>query len=119
VHKVVLPSEARTAATYTSPAIASEGRLGGKFYLNITNLTGTLDVKIQNLDEISGNWVDMPGCAFAQKNGTGTSELVIYPGVAETASVSQSDVLGGAFRANCVVATGPITFSIGVDLKGQ
>ncbi len=114
MHKVIFPSAAN-AATVTSPAITVDGYIGGIFYLNITNITGTLDVKLQRMDKISGNWVDLPGGAFAQKNGTGTSELVIYPGVAETSNVSVSDVLGSPLRAVGTIGTGPCTFSLGVE----
>ncbi len=115
MHKVLFPSAAR-AATSNSIAVATENYRGGKVYLNITNITGTLDVKLQNLDEISGTWIDIPGGAFAQKSGTGASELVVYPGVAETANVSVSDVLGTPIRAVGTIGTGPCTFSVGIVL---
>jgi hypothetical protein len=115
MHKVLFPA-ASVAATTNGVPVATEGLKGGKFYLKATAVTGTLDVKIQSLDELTGTWHDIPGGAFAQKSDAATAELVIFPGVAETANVSVSDVLGSPIRAVATIGTGPSVFSLGVYL---
>lgn len=91
---------------------------GVHLVLDITASAGTsetLDVKVQRKDALSGEWVDLTGGAFAQKTGTGTDDLVIYPGVAETANRSVSDVLTSRWRAVATLGgTDPsFTFSLG------
>lgn len=79
--------------------------------------TPTLDVKLQGTDGL-GNYVDIAGAAFAQKTGAGTSTLTVYPGVAETANVSVSDVLPRTYRVVWTVGgtTPSFTFSVGAAL---
>lgn len=81
----------------------------------VSGTTPTLDVKLQRYDNVSNNYVDIPGAAFAQKSAANTSELVVYPGIAETANVSVSDVLTNKWRAVGTVggsATPTVTFTL-------
>lgn len=80
---------------------------GGVFYLNVSSIDSgspTLDVKLQGKDGASGNYVDIAGAAFAQQSSTTTVALTVYPGVAETANVSVSDVIPYTWRAVGTVA---------------
>jgi hypothetical protein len=54
------------------------------------------------------------GAAFAEKTTTGDDELVIYPGVAETANESVSDILGRLYDANAAIGgtTPSFTFAL-------
>lgn len=81
-NKTVLASTART--TSGTADIAFEGGLtvGVMLFLDISARSGTaptLDVKVQVKDPVSGNFVDIPSAAFAQKNAVGTDTLVIHP----------------------------------------
>ena len=89
-------------------------------FLDITAASGSsppLDVKVQTKDPVSDSYVDLTGAAFAQQNSTATLDLVIYPGVGETANRAVSDVLSSVWR---VVATyggssPSFTFSVGAE----
>ena len=66
---------------------------GVKVTINLSALTGTsATYTIEGLDPISGN-ASGTLLASAAKTATGTFTLTIYPGIAETANVDQSDVL--------------------------
>lgn len=113
---VIHPSGAETA-TWTSGDFDAGDNRGVHLVLDVTAASGTtptLDVKIQRKDPTSGKYVDLPGGAFAQKTGTGTDDLTIYPGIAETNNRSVSDVIGGIYRAVCTLGgtTPSFTFSL-------
>jgi hypothetical protein len=105
-------SASRVAAAYNSDDQSTSFAKGVIIFLNITALTGTLDLKIQAKDTVSGTYIDQPGCSLAQQAGTGIDILTVYPGIAETANVSVSDRLPKVWRVVCTVGTGPITFSV-------
>lgn len=97
----VLLTATALAADTASDEFESHGKRGIILYLDVdavTGLTPTLDVKLQAVSP-NGDFVDVPSAAFAQKTGAGTDSLVVYPGVAETANRSVSDVLPRVFRA--------------------
>lgn len=119
---VVLPSLARAEETYNSASFASGGRRGIRLYVDATIEVGTatLDVKLQGRDVASGDWVDVPGASFAQISAVTAApvSLTVYPGVAETANESVSDVVPSAWRVVAVVGgtSVSVTFSVGADL---
>ena len=104
-------SASRVAATYNSEDQSTSFARGVVIFLNITALTGTLDLKVQAKDTESDTYIDMASCSLAQQSATGIDMLTIYPGIAETANVSVSDRLPKVWRVVCTVGTGPITFS--------
>jgi hypothetical protein len=112
----VTPFASGSRSATTNSAVLSNVPAGAKgvwLVLDITTATaGTLDCKLQRHDPASGKFVDIPGAAWAQKTTTGTSELVVYPGVAETANVSVSDAITDAWRIVATIVTGPFVFSI-------
>lgn len=114
--KVVLATSAARTATFNSEELSVAER-GIHLVLNVTASSGTtptLDVKLQRKDQESGQWVDLPSASFAQKTGTGTDDLVVYPGIAETANRSVSDHIGGVIRAVFTIGgtTPSFTFSL-------
>ena len=117
--EVTVFASAARAATANSDTKHNEGGfVGVHLTLDITAASGTtptLDVKVQRFDALSGKWVDLTSGAFAQKTATGTSDLTIYPGIAETANLSVSDVLGATWRAVATIGgtTPSFTFSLG------
>jgi hypothetical protein len=122
----VLASAARAEAgsPFSSSDQINRQARGVTLYLDITASAGTtevLDIKVQGKGPISGKYFDIPGAAFAQKTGTGTDVLTIYPGIAETANVSVSDVLPLTWKVLATVgsgsADGTFTFSIGASYQ--
>lgn len=94
-------SAARTTSGNSATLNVPGDCVGVHIVLDITAASGTtptLDVRVQRFDYLSQKWIDLPSAAFAQKTGTGTDDLVIYPGVAETANRSVSDVIGKEIR---------------------
>jgi hypothetical protein len=92
---------------------AARGLLLG---LSITAASGsspTLDIKLQRVGP-NGVAIDLPSAALAQKTGTGTDDLVVYPGVAETANRSVSDHCGR--MVNVVATVGGTTPSFTLSL---
>jgi hypothetical protein len=92
----------------------------GALFLKWTAQSGTsptLDVKIQCYDVVSAAWQDLAGAAFTQvTSATGTANLTIYPGIAETANVSVSDHIGRTWRPYFTIGgsnTPLVTFSLG------
>lgn len=109
----VFASAQRTVTTNSSDQITLYTK-GIRLFLNISAYVGgTLDVKIQSKDTLTGNYEDIPGAAFAQKSATGQDDLIIYPGIAETANEAVSDAVPAVWRAVATMATTPdMTFSL-------
>lgn len=113
-----------SAAETANGSAAFDNQIGARgihCVLDITAASGTtptLDVKLQRFDPTSGKYVDLPGAAFAQKTAAGTSDLTIYPGIAETANVSVSDVLTENLKAVWTIGgtTPSFTFTLGATL---
>lgn len=114
---VPFPSAAR-AASANGDAMKNRTGRGVALFLEITAVSGTdptLDVKLQVRDPVANQWHDLPGAAFAQKTGTGRDTLTVYPGVAETANETVSDVLPADWRAVATIGgtdTPTFTFSV-------
>ncbi len=118
---VTLHASAAKTATFNSADFTNESFRGIKIFLEITAASGTtptLDIKLQDKDALSGVYVDITGAAFAQKTGTGSDALIIYPGIAETANESVSDLLIDTYRfvATITGTTPTFTFSLGAVL---
>jgi len=105
-------SASRVAATYNSEDQTTAAFKGVIIYLSITALTGTLDLKIQGKDTLTGEYIDVAGCSMPQQSATGIDMLTVYPGIAETANVSVSDRMPTVWRVVTTVGTGPITYSV-------
>lgn len=93
---------------------------GVRLTLDVTAASGTsptLTVKLQAKDAVSGKYVDIAGAAFTAKTAAGTDELVVYPGIAETANETVSDVIPDAWRAVATIGgtTPSFTFSLGAS----
>lgn len=115
---IILPSISRTVSG--NKVFGTSDFTGAIFFLDIparSGTTPTLDIKFQYKDPISGNFVDMPGCSFAQKNAVGSDTLTIYPGVVATANRSVPLALGD--EVNMVYTIGGttpnFTFSVSMD----
>ena len=131
-HEIMFASAERAAGTFTSNIVTSYTTKGGIFYLDITaenaGSTTTLDVKLQGLDQISGDWFDLAdnvvgtgAYVFAQASAvtTGPTVLAVYPGLTASGNAVCTGILPAVFRAHATVAgssTPTMTFSLGVDL---
>ena len=113
-HSVTVLASLQRTASENSVDQNGRGARGIHLVLDITvDAGGTLDVKLQRKDPLSGKYVDIPGASFPQQSGVGTTELTVFPGIAETANVSVSDVLSEVWRAVATMATSPdMTFSL-------
>ena len=130
ISQTMFSSSLRAAGAHTSTFITNHTGKGGIFFLDITaeGGTATLDVKLQGLDQISGDWFDLAdnvvgtgAYAFAQASGvtTGPTVLAVYPGLTANANTVCRGILPVIFRAHATVAgssTPTFTFSLGVDL---
>jgi hypothetical protein len=98
-----------TTATSDVQLVEKRNWKGILFTLNITASSGTptLDCKVQIRDPITpATFIDITGAAFAQKTGTGTDYLLLYPGTVETANKRVSFVAPGEYRVVCTMAGG-------------
>jgi hypothetical protein len=106
-------SAARVAAAYNSEDQSTSFAKGVIILLSITAITaGTLDLKVQAKDTLTGEYIDLPGAALAAQAAAGVDILTIYPGIAETANVSVSDRLPPFWRVVTTITTGPATYSV-------
>ena len=110
--QVPFPAAAQTVGTVNKNFDLPDNAKGAVFVLDITAITGTHDVKIQYADEVSGKYVDVPGAAFAQKSGTGTSQLSVYPGLTASANVAVTQVLTKNLRAVSTVGGTSSAFTL-------
>lgn len=116
----ILASAARIVTT-NSADLTNYNHRGVRLFLDITAISGasaTLDVKVQTKDSVSSGYFDLPGAAFAQKSTVTSDDLTIYPGIAETANETVSDVLGRTWRIVATIAgtTPSVTFSVGAQM---
>ena len=101
--------------------VTPEGYSGVNLILDIPGKAGTsptLDLKVQAVDSISGEFRDIPGAAFSQHTAEANDELIIRPGIAETANVSVSDAIPAKWRLLGTVggsSTPTFTYSVSAD----
>lgn len=118
--QTALASALRTIAggVVNSADLSDASGIGAQIALSITANTGafTLDVKLQGKDPLSSTYYDVPGAAFAQKSATGTSVLVVYPGITASANVAVSQVLPRIYRVVATPGGGgtDITYSVSI-----
>ena len=116
-HEFTVFAPAARTASANSTDLENRAAKGIHLILDVTAASGTtptLDVKVQRKCPLSDAYVDVPSGAFAQKTTTGTDDLVIYPGVAETANRSVSDVISSQWRVVATIAgtTPSFTFTV-------
>lgn len=79
---VVFASGAIGSGATNSAQLESEAK-GIALILNVTAVSGTnptLDVKLQQFESLSNQWVDISGAVFQRITGTGQRTLTVYPG---------------------------------------
>ena len=107
------------AGIYVSPEIHNFSARGVDVFVNTTSTTtGTVIVKLQKKDPVSGTWFDMAGATTTTIADPADEYFTVYPGIGETANVSISDNLGIIWRVHATVATAAVTFSVGAVYLG-
>jgi len=117
--RTIFTSVARTTTTNSTDQTKTAG-VGIKLYLDISAASGsspTLDIAVQGKDPVTGMYFGIPDVSFAQKTGTGGDTLTLYPGIAETANRSISDILPKTWRVVATIGGGTpsFTFTIGAE----
>lgn len=102
------------AGIYVSEEMHNVGAKGVDIFVDTTSSgTGTVTVKLQKKDPVSGTWFDLAGATTTTIADPADENFTLYPGIAETANVSISDHLGLIWRVHATVATAAVTFSVG------
>lgn len=99
------------AGTYVSADQQNLGRRGLKLVIDAPGGTGTIQVTIQGKDLLSGKYYTILASA-ALAVGT-TTVLTVYPGAPVAANLSANDVLPTTWRVSVVIATNPVTATVG------
>ena len=116
---VTIRSSSALGATGATERVSSHGARGIIIYMEVTAVSGsspTLDCKVQGYAALGDVWHDITGAAFAQKTGTGSDYLTIYPGIGETANEAVSDVIPQHIRVHSTLggsSTPTVTFTLG------
>ena len=107
-----------------SPDLNNFGYRGVHLTVAATGVAGngtTLAIKVQGKDAVSGQYYDIHGAALPNvtANLSAPNYLAVYPGVAETANQSVSDVLPKTWRVHTTLSgTGAaaVNYSVGAIL---
>jgi hypothetical protein len=106
---------AQAAGTVNGIDQQNAGYRGAVVTVDITAIAaGSLTVTVQGKDPASGKYYTI--LAGAALSATGTTVLRIFDGATASANVAVNDVLPAVWRIIAVVATGPVTATIGVSL---
>lgn len=110
------PSLSRTNATYNSSNLSFANAKRAHVVVDVTDkgASGTLDVLVQGLDPVSGNWYTI--LTFAQITTVSIVAGKIAAGIPVVANLAVDDVLPDTFRINAVVGTNAVIFSVGINL---
>lgn len=102
---VIFEGETGTA---TSSDMLMDGYRGLVVYVTVNSVsTDDVTVKVQRKSPTSAtDYEDLAGGTTAAISSTGLTTLAIYPGIAETANVSVSDIIGAVFRIVATVSGG-------------
>lgn len=113
IEKNLLPSAARTTATTTADQINDVGR-GVVVVVNVTSLTDAGAVGVTfTIQGKSASGVYSDILSSAAVTATGTTRLVVYPGITATNNVSASTVLPRTWRVKAAVAdASSLTYSV-------
>lgn len=85
-------------------------------FINVTAVTGSITVSIDEKDPASGLYRSI--LASAAISSTGLTRLSVNPGGTVTANVSANDFLPRTWRVSWTIATGPATATIGASIGG-
>jgi hypothetical protein len=116
-NQFVLVEKAAYTASFATADIDGYDSKGAMFVIDIDTVTGTdptLDVKLQRKDEF-GNYLDVEGAVFAQKDSAGQDDLVIFPGAVAVTNRVVNNTPGRTYRLYCTIGgTDTPTFTFGI-----
>jgi hypothetical protein len=104
---------AQAAGTVVSPTIDMQQSKGCLIFINVTSVTGSLTVTLQGVGPTGAAYTILASAAIS---ATGQTVLRVYPGIAASANVSANDVTPITAQLSSVVATGPVTATISMQL---
>jgi hypothetical protein len=102
------------AGTYVSEDMRNDFRRGLKLIVDAPAGTGTITVTIQGKDPLSGKYYTILASAALAVGST--TVLLIYPGATAAANLIANDVLPSTWRVSVVIATNPVTATIGASI---
>ena len=107
----ILSLATRTANT-NSATLVNERHRGVVIHVDVDAVVGggSVDCAVQALDPTSATWIAIAGASTGAKTA-GAYELVVYPGVTETANLDVSRPLPKKWRVVATVVTSA-TFSV-------
>lgn len=110
----LLTFSAQGAGTTNSARVSNHTARGVKVVVNVTAITGSITVTIEGYDSASGAaFTLLTSAAIA---ATGTTVLTVYPGLTAVVNSVASDHLPPVFDVKAVIATGPCTATVSVQL---
>lgn len=109
----ILPSASRTATTTSTDIIAG---VGAHIVLDMTAVSGTPSITytVQGKDKVSGKYYNI--LTSAAITTVSTNIIQVYPGIPETANVSESSILPGTWRVIVTHSTADaVSYSVGAS----
>jgi hypothetical protein len=104
---------AQAAGTVVSPTIDMQQSKGCLLFINVTSVTGSLTVTLQGVGPTGTAYTILASAAIS---ATGQTVLRVYPGLTASANVAANDVTPITAQISSVVATGPVTATISMQL---
>lgn len=104
---------AQGAGTVTTGSLDTQQARGCLVFINVTAVTGSLTVTLQGLSSGGTAYTVLASAAIS---ATGLTVLRVYPGLTASANAVASDVIPVACQVQSVVATGPATATIAMQL---
>lgn len=105
---------AQAAGTVTTGNLDTQQCKGCIVFINVTAVTGSLTVTIKGVDSGSGSTYNV--LASAAIAATGLTVLRVYPGLTAAANATANDILPVTCQVSSVVATGPVTATVAMQL---
>jgi hypothetical protein len=111
---VVQTLTAQAAGTVVTGDLDTRQAIGALVFINVTAVTGSLTVSLKGKDEASGTYYTI--IASPAIASTGMTVLRVYPGLTASANATVNDVTPVGCQISSVVATGPATATISMQL---
>jgi hypothetical protein len=105
---------AQAAGTVATGNLDTQQAKGCILLINVTAVTGSLTVSLKGVDPTSG--ASYTVLASAAISATGLTVLRVYPGLTASANATANDVLPNTCVISSVVATGPATATVTMQL---
>lgn len=106
---------AQGAGTVNGATQVNPNARGVMVCINISSVTGSLTVAIQNVDPVSG--VATAILTSAALAAGGQTFLFVYPGITAATNTAASAILTRSWRVSSTIVTGPVTATISAALE--